>query len=69
MDNISQILGEVEAFSAIHGVKPETVVRNATGNPRLYERLRARAERTERDLQKIREYMASSETATHGGAK
>lgn len=57
MDRIKIILDAIDAYSERHGVLPATVVRKATGNPRLYERLQARAERLDADIQRIAEYV------------
>lgn len=57
MDKITHTLAAVHAYSERHNILPATVVRNATGNPRLYERLKARAERTDADVKRIAEYI------------
>lgn len=57
MDQITRTLDAVHAYSNRHGVLPSTVVRNATGNPRLYDRLKARKERLEADVERIAEYI------------
>ena len=53
MKDIHHILAEVTAYAAQAGVTPETVCRNATGNPRLFARLERRAERTDSDIRRL----------------
>jgi len=60
MHTIDSIIPAVEAFAARHDVLPSTVVRNATGNPRLYERLKARAAKLEEDIERISRFMADN---------
>lgn len=57
MDKITHTLAAVLAYSERHNILPATVVRNATGNPRLYDRLKSRVERTEADVKRIAEYI------------
>ena len=62
MHNIETIIPAVEAFADRHGVLPATVVRKATGNPRLYERLKARAEKLEEDIGRIAKFLSENDT-------
>jgi hypothetical protein len=57
MDKITQVLDAVEDYSKTHGILPSTVVRNATGNPRLHGRLLVRREKLDEDLAKIATYI------------
>lgn len=62
MHTIDTIIPAVEAFAARHGVLPSTVVRKATGNPRLYDRLKDRAARVEEDIARIARFMADNQS-------
>jgi hypothetical protein len=53
MDRISDILDRLHAYCAVWGLRPDAVVRAATGNPRLYDRLKARRRQTEYDIERI----------------
>ena len=64
MENFTDILNDVEAFAADRGVSPATVCRNATGNPRLYERMKRREETLRADFARLREYMNSTQPDT-----
>jgi hypothetical protein len=57
MDKITSVLAAVEAYGERHGIKPATVVRKATRNPRLYERLKLRRDQLDEDLTRIAEYI------------
>ena len=57
MDHLSHILQQVERYAEATGVSPDTVCRNATGNPRLYDRLKRRLEQTERDIQRLTQHL------------
>lgn len=60
MHTIDTIIPAVEDFAARHGVLPATVVRKATGNPRLYDRLKERAAKLEEDIVRIARFMADN---------
>jgi len=66
MQDIKSTLKAVEAFALERGVDPATVVRYATNNPRLYERLKARAEKLDEDLGRIERYLAQSRVSANG---
>jgi hypothetical protein len=53
MQDIHLILSKVQDYAAQAGVTPSTVCRNATGNPRLFDRLSRRAEQTDSDLKRL----------------
>lgn len=52
------LIKEIEDFAKAHNLKPSTVCVRATENSRLYERLKRRAQQTEEDARRLREYMA-----------
>ncbi|WP_353474808.1 hypothetical protein PVT71_14660 [Salipiger sp. H15] len=54
MEQHHDILRELEEFERETGVSPATVCRSATGNPRLYKRLRERFEQTREQVELIR---------------
>ena len=57
-DNLARsILASVERYAADADMSPESVCRAATGNPRLYERLKRRAEYTETIASQLSKYM------------
>lgn len=56
MDN-HDIIRDLEEYSSKAGVAVSTVCRNATGNPRLYDRLKRRIDRTQADVDALRKYM------------
>jgi hypothetical protein len=61
MHNIETIIPAIEAFADRHGVLPATVVRKATGNPRLYDRLKSRAERLDEDIGRIAKFLVEND--------
>ncbi len=62
MHTIDTIIPAVEAFAERHGVLPATVVRKATGNPRLYERLKSRLEKLDEDVDRIARFIADNQS-------
>jgi hypothetical protein len=56
--DLKHIIAEIEALAAETGILPNSVVRAATGNPRLYERMKRRAEMLDRDNAAILRYIA-----------
>ena len=50
----------VDAYAERHRVEPATVVRRATGNPRLYDRLKKRVAKMEEDIERIARFMADN---------
>ena len=58
------ILDEIERFCAATGLKPSTVCRRATGNPRLHERLPNKLDKLEADVRAIREFMRGYPVST-----
>lgn len=57
------IIRDLEEYSSEAGVAVSTVCRNATGNPRLYERLKRRIDRTQADVDALRKYMIENPSA------
>ena len=57
---IAQLIQSVREYAAAAGVKPETIARNATGNPRSLERLLRRHERLCADAERIANFMAEN---------
>ena len=64
--DIQTLIDEIEAYAAQRGVKPGTVCREAAGHFYLYDRLKRRAERIEKDAARLREYMASNPVTPDG---
>ena len=62
MHTIETILPAVDAYAKRHRVQPATVVRRATGNPRLYDRLKSRAAKMEEDIERIARFMADNQS-------
>lgn len=60
MHTIDTILPAVDAYAERHRVEPATVVRRATGNPRLYDRLKKRVAKMEEDIERIARFMADN---------
>ena len=65
MKSITDIIEKVDAFAQVAGIKPSQVCRAATGNPRLYDRLKRRAEQTQADATRLEEYMAKNQPEQH----
>ena len=51
------IIRRVEEYAASAGIRPETVCRAATGNPRLFPRLKKRVELVEADVERLDKHM------------
>lgn len=58
--DIDPLIQEIDRYAEETGLKPETVVRRATDNPRLYTRLPKQAERLTEAAVKIRAYMQAN---------
>lgn len=63
MQNIRAIIARVEDFASRRGVSPATVVRYATNNPRLYDRLKGRADKLDEDLGRIEQFLSENDRA------
>ncbi len=59
----TSIITEVETYAKSAGLSPSTVCVRATGNSRLLDRLKRRANQTETDLVRLRAYMAENPTS------
>lgn len=57
MANLEQIISRIDAYCAKAKISPATLCKHARNNARLYERLKARAERTEEDVAALSAYM------------
>ncbi len=62
MENFTDIIARVESVASERGVAPATVCRNATGNPRLYDRLKRREEHLRGDLDRLGKYLDGLES-------
>ncbi len=60
MHTIDTIIPAIEAYAERHGLRPDLVVRKATGNPRLYERLKSRLEKLDEDVERIARFIAGT---------
>lgn len=58
MGNSHDILRELDEYAKKRGVEVSTVCRNATGNPRLRDRLENRIGQIEKNISALREYMS-----------
>lgn len=67
MKFVHDTIARVRAFAEMTGTTPEKVCRNATGNPRLWQRLLRRVNQLEDDCERIVSYMdaAQSRAACH----
>lgn len=61
MENFTDLLKRIDAFAEASGVAPATVVRKATGNPRLYERLKRREETLRLDIERIERHIGAAD--------
>ena len=52
-----EIIHELDVYAEKSGVDASTVCRKATGNPRLRERLEARIDRVQSDVDRLRKFM------------
>lgn len=57
MDHVSNLIERVEEYADAVGVTPSTVFRKATGNPRLWERFKRRADSLESDIARVEQYI------------
>ena len=60
MDHLHDTLRRVEEYAAAAGVSPASVCRAATGNPRLFERLKRRAEYQSEVIDILEKHMAEN---------
>jgi Holliday junction resolvasome RuvABC ATP-dependent DNA helicase subunit len=67
MKFVHDTIARVRAFAELTGTTPDRVCRNATGNPRLWERLLRRVDQLETDCERIVSYMdtAQNRAACH----
>jgi ferritin-like metal-binding protein YciE len=65
--DLHEILRRVEAYAKASGVTPDKVCRAATSNPRLYERLKRRAEQTQADVERLEKHMRENPPAIKRG--
>ncbi|MEP0190050.1 MAG: hypothetical protein ABJE00_06505 [Erythrobacter sp.] len=68
MNDIHKLLREVETYAKAAGLSPEAVCRAATRNPRLYDRLKRRAEQTDADVSRLEKYMRNNPPESDGSA-
>lgn len=57
MSDIQKLITKIEDFATGRDMTPEHLCRLATGNPRLFERLKKRCQQTARDEQRLVKYM------------
>ena len=57
MHQIHDVISRIEAYASAAGIQPETVVRRATNNPRLFDRLKRKAASLDADIEKIEAHM------------
>lgn len=62
MHTIDTIISAVDAYAKAHNADPANVVRRATGNPRLYDRLKRRVAKMEEDIERIARFMADNQS-------
>jgi hypothetical protein len=60
MDHLHETLRRVEEYAAAAGTSPDSVCRAATGNPRLFERLKRRAEYQTEVIAILNKHMAEN---------
>lgn len=60
MGNAYDFFARVERFCANHGISPATLCGRATGNARLFERMKRRAAQLQQDMERIDRCMASA---------
>jgi ferritin-like metal-binding protein YciE len=58
------ILAELDEYARRADTTPPSVCRRATGNPRMFERLKRRLERTDEDIARLREFMEANPPAS-----
>lgn len=66
MDKLTALLDALHAYCDAHDKKPRMVVRAATGNPRLYDRLLKRRDRIDKDFDRIAEAIGFNLTSSIG---
>lgn len=69
MDKLHETLRRVEEYAERAGVTPQSVCRAATGNPRLYERLRRRRETLRETLDRLEQHMRENPVDGVGSAE
>lgn len=58
MQTLHSFISTVEEYCRGKGISPATLCGYATGNPRLLERLRRRADKIDEDMGKLEKHMA-----------
>lgn len=66
MSNIHAIIEKLETYCASTGLSPATVCNRATKNARLFDRLKNRAQQTEKDVLALEEYMRANPPKSEG---
>lgn len=69
MESAKHILTELNEYSAATGLDPKIVCRRATNNPRLYDRLKARIDRLDNDVETLRRFMADNPAQSEGASQ
>lgn len=65
--HIHDVITRIEKYANAAGIQPETVVRRATNNPRLFERLKRKADSIDADIAKIEAHMRDNPVGGVGG--
>lgn len=60
MSDIHQFISELDEYCAKARLEASTVCRRARNNPRLYDRIKNRAEMLDEDIRAIRKWMAEN---------
>jgi len=68
MSDLHTIIEKLEAYCASTGLSPATVCNRATNNARLFDRLKNRAQQTDKDVLALEKYMASNPPQPDAGA-
>lgn len=63
-----EIISEIEAFAAKHGIAPATVTSRAVGNSRLYKRMVDGGDCTTEIAGRLRDFIAKAEAPNEAGA-
>lgn len=61
------IIAEIDECSRVSGLKPSTICQFATGNARLYDRLKKRAEKDQAILNALRQWMSQRDDDRDSG--
>lgn len=67
--SLNDLIREIEAHAEGLGLSPDLLCRRATGNPRLFQRLKRRQAQTERDAAAVRRYVAELRAAAEPDEK